>query len=156
MRSFFNSKKDSEFTRGITSGLLLCPHNESSNFEMNFAQNTTTLFHKFISSYSCSTVRFSRLRIVYTQHRRILSFPLSISLKKQPRLFKSSIFWHSRDSPLRRTSCSNKKRTIPGTNPSPSAILRTPSSVSNDRGRPRFKRMGTSGKHSEGGLRISD
>ncbi|GIY51415.1 hypothetical protein CDAR_462271 [Caerostris darwini] len=75
---------------------------------------------------------------------------------KQPRLFKSSIFWHSRDSPLRRTSCSNKKRTIPGTNPSPSAILRTPSSVSNDRGRPRFKRMGTSGKHSEGGLRISD
>ncbi|GIY14611.1 hypothetical protein CEXT_447971 [Caerostris extrusa] len=36
--------------------------------------------------------------------------------------------WHSRDSPLRRTSCSNKKRTIPGTNPSPSAILRIPSS----------------------------
>ncbi|GIY14609.1 hypothetical protein CEXT_447961 [Caerostris extrusa] len=49
-------------------------------------------------------------------------------LQKQPRLFQSSMSWHSRDLPIRGTSCSNKKRTIPGTNPSPSAILRTPSS----------------------------
>ncbi|GIY67606.1 hypothetical protein CDAR_174651 [Caerostris darwini] len=79
-----------------------------------------------------------------------------LQLQKQPRLFQFSMSWHSRDSPLRGTSCSSKQRTIPGTNPSPSAILGTPSSVSNDRGRPRFKRTGRSGKHSEGGLRISD